>query len=124
MNLLTETMERFNALGDDMTSIAKAWSVGRTDVLTAKIIRPMKDRAPEIFNSLLRDRNRKWAGQLSRFMEDNGTGFVAVGTAHLLGEGSLIEELREQGYTVSRYYAFQGEDVIKSVNPTILRPSD
>lgn len=124
MNLLTEAMERFNTLGADMTDVAEAWSVGQTDVLTRKLIRPMKTQAPEVFNSLLRDRNRKWASRLARFMDDSGTGFVAVGTAHLLGEDSLLDELREQGYTVSRYYAFQGENVIDAVNPTIIRPVD
>jgi len=55
-------------------------------------------------------------------MEGSGTGFAAVGTSHLLGEDSLIEMLREQGYTVARYYAFQGEDVINPINPRIERP--
>ena len=55
-------------------------------------------------------------------MEDSGTGFVAVGASHLLGKDSLIEMLREQGYQVSRYYAFQGENVINPINPSITRP--
>ena len=122
LEILTETMERFNTLGQDMTAIAHAWLEGRTDILTEKITRPMQSKAPEVFNSLLRDRNRKWANTLAGFMEDSGTGFAAVGTAHLLGEGSLLDELREQGYQVSRYYAFQGEDVIESVQPEIIRP--
>jgi len=55
------------------------------------------------------------------FMEDSGTGFVAVGTAHLLGEESLLSELREQGYSVQRYYAFKGENVIDTVDARIER---
>ena len=122
MNILTETLEQFNTLGLDATKIADQWSVGGTDFLTDTLIRPMKSRAPEVFNSLLRDRNRAWAVKLSRFMEDSGTGFVAVGTAHLLGEDSLLSDLREQGYIVQRYYAFKGENVIDTVDATILRP--
>ena len=82
----------------------------------------MKAHSPDVFNALLRDRNRKWASKLSRFMEDSGTGFVAVGTAHLLGEGSLLDELREQGYDVRRHYAFQGENVIKPIDARIEQP--
>jgi len=110
--VLTETLENYNRLGEDMVLIAKSWAIGRTDFLTQELIKPMKARSPEVFNALLRDRNRKWATRLSRFMEDSGTGFVAVGTAHLLGEGSLIDELRKQGYDVRRHYAFKGENVI------------
>ena len=57
--------------------------------------------------------------KINQFIEGSGTGFVAVGTSHLLGEDSLIEMLREQGYEVSRYYAFQGPNVIKPINPSI-----
>ena len=48
-------------------------------------------------------------------MEGSETGFAAIGTAHLLGEDSVQNALRDQGYTVSRFYAFQGENVIKPV---------
>ena len=122
IDILTETMEQFNALGREATEIAEQWSVGGTDYLTDKLIRPMKSRAPEVFNNLLRDRNRAWSTKLSRFMEDSGTGFVAVGTAHLLGEESLLSELREQGYAVQRFYAFKGEPVIDTVDAKIVRP--
>jgi uncharacterized protein YbaP (TraB family) len=121
LDILTETMERFNTLGDDALQIADQWSIGGTAYLTDKLIRPMKARAPEVFNSLLRDRNRAWVSELARFMDDSGTGFVAVGTAHLLGEDSLLYELREQGYEVQRYYAFKGENVIETVDTSIER---
>ncbi|MEP3892671.1 MAG: TraB/GumN family protein [Litorimonas sp.] len=121
IDILTETMENFNTLGQSATEIADQWSVGGTDFLTENLVLPMKSRAPEVFNSLLRDRNRDWAPQLSRFMEDSGTGFVAVGTAHLLGEESLLSELQKQGYLVQRYYAFKGEPVIDTVDAKIIR---
>ena len=121
LDVLTETMERFNTLGLDATQIADQWSIGGTEYLTDQLIRPMKARAPEVFNSLLRDRNRAWTTELSRFMEDSGTGFVAVGTAHLLGENSLVHELREQGYEVKRHFAFKGESVIDTVDAKIER---
>jgi len=120
IDILTETMEQFGTLGTEASQIADQWSIGGTDFLTDKLIRPMKARAPEVFNSLLRDRNRAWATKLARFMEeDSGTGFVAVGTAHLLGEDSLVHELREQGYEVKRYFAFKGENVIETVDAKI-----
>ena len=122
MTMLTETLEGFNSLGDDLTNIARSWAVGRTDYLTREMVMPMKSKSPIFYDALIMQRNKKWTKQFIRFLEDNGTGFAAVGTSHLLGEDSLIEMLREQGYEVSRYYAFQGEDVINPINPTIERP--
>ena len=121
LNILTETLEQFNSLGEDATEIAEQWSIGGTEFLTEKLILPMKARSPLVFDRLLQDRDKAWAAQLSRFMDDSGTGFVAVGTAHLLGEDSLLSELREQGYSVQRYHAFKGEPVIDTVDATIIR---
>ena len=122
MTLLTETLEGFNSLGDDLNDVAQSWAVGRTDYLAREMVLALKNKSPDFYNTLLVERNRKWSKTLTRWMEDSGTGFVAVGASHLLGEDSLIDMLREQGYQVSRYYAFQGENVINPINPTIIRP--
>jgi len=114
-------MEKFNALGSDATQIADQWSVGGTAFLTEQLIRPMKARSPEVFNRLLLDRNKAWAAKLSDFMDGSGTGFVAVGTSHLLGEGSLLYELNTMGYEVERHLAFKGENVINTVDAHIER---
>lgn len=115
MILLTETLESFNSAGDDFRRIAEAWAIGRTDILETKTVKPLSSRSPELYAALIKDRNRDWARVFTRFMEGNETGFAAVGAAHLLGEDSLQEAMRDQGYKVSRYYAFQGENVINSV---------
>ena len=122
MALLTETLEGFNSLGEDLTTVAKSWAVGRTDFLTREMVAPLKSKSPLFYDALITKRNEKWSQEFVRFLEGNGTGFAAVGASHLLGEDSVPEMLRAQGYDVARYYAFQGEDVINPINPTIERP--
>jgi len=122
MKILTDTLGNFNALGGDLNRIVSAWSVGQTGFLTREMVLKLKERSPDFYKALLTDRNKKWAKVLTRYMEGSGTAFVAVGASHLLGEDSLLQMLRDQGYDVSRYYAFQGENVINPVNPTIIRP--
>jgi len=122
LKILTETLEKFNVLGDDLNQIVSAWSSGSTDFLAREMVVKLKTKSPDFYKALLTDRNKKWAKVLTRYMEDSGTAFVAVGASHLLGEDSLINMLKEQGYSVSRYYDFQGENVITPVNPTIIRP--
>ena len=75
----------------------------------------MKARSPDVYRSMFIDRNQRWADQFERFMDGSGTGFAAVGIGHLLGEDSVQSMLRERGFVVTRYYAFQGEPVIKPV---------
>lgn len=112
MLMLTDALEGFDGLGNDLTRIAKAWSVGRTDFLTREVVVAVKNRSPDIYQAIYDNVNRDWVKPLILFLEDNGTGFVAIGTGHLLGEDSIQNLLREQGYEVERFYAFKGDPVI------------
>ncbi len=115
IKLLNDTLEGFNTLGSDLIKVAEAWSVGQTNYLTRELIEETQKRSPDIYQSLFDDVNREWVKPLTRFMEDSGTGFGAIGIGHLLGEDSLQELMRDQGYEVGRYYAFKGENVIQTV---------
>ncbi len=55
-------------------------------------------------NALLMERNASIVKAIHSKIESapDDVHFVAVGTAHLLGEGSMIEYLRQAGYTVRR----------------------
>jgi uncharacterized protein YbaP (TraB family) len=52
--------------------------------------------------SFLTNRNAKWAKQLDERLKGDGTSFVAVGLLHLVGDGSLLDDLTKLGYTVTR----------------------
>lgn len=115
MLLLTDTMERLGSMGTDLSYMAEAWSVGQVDILERKTVDSLKKRSPELYTALIVKRNESWAEQLAGFMEGSGTGFAAVGIAHLLGPDNLQTMLETKGYRVKRFYAFQGEPVIRPV---------
>jgi len=122
MDIFVETMERFNGIGDELKTIANSWAKGDVKALRTQGASALKDRSPELYNSLILQRNRNWTNTFMKFMEESGDGFAAVGVGHLLGDDSVQNMLRDQGYDVSRYFAFQGEDLIKaaplgSINP-------
>ena len=116
--VLTDTMEGFDAMPAMLTRIARNWAEGDVPALEADLVAPLEDAPPGYREAVLDARNRAWADQLEAFMDGSGTGFAAVGVSHLIGEGSLVEELKSRGITVTRYFAFMGEDVI---TPTIAR---
>jgi len=56
-----------------------------------------------VYDTLLVNRNKDWAVQITDLMDDEaGTFFVAVGAGHLAGEDSLVALLRANGETVTR----------------------
>jgi uncharacterized protein YbaP (TraB family) len=112
--MIMDALEGYNSLGDNLRRTADNWIIGRTDYLLQNVIKS-KMRSPDLYQSLFTDRNRQWAKILTRYMEDSGTAFAAVGAGHLLGDDSLITYLKDAGYDVNRYYAFQGEPVINII---------
>ena len=54
-----------------------------------------------LLESLVKERNRKWVKQLIEF-HTRGTFFFAVGVGHLGGNGNLLENLKANGFVVSR----------------------
>ncbi|MEM9838263.1 MAG: TraB/GumN family protein [Pseudomonadota bacterium] len=58
---------------------------------------------PELRQRILIDRNQDWAQQIDRLMTDEpGTYLVAVGVGHLVGEGSVQDQLEGRGYETER----------------------
>ena len=112
--MIMDTLEGYNSLGENLTRTAEHWLVGRTDFIEQNV-KKTKNRSPEFYQSLFKDRNLKWSQTLIRHMEDSGTSFAAVGMGHLLGEDSVLKQLEDAGYEVKRYYAFQGEPVINII---------
>jgi uncharacterized protein len=54
-----------------------------------------------LIERLLTARNRAWIPQIEEAHADGGV-FVAVGALHLVGKDSLVDMLRERGFTVER----------------------
>ena len=105
-------LDRYNNIGAEMQSIADEWARGDVDALEARLSASVSGADRERLYTV---RNRSWAGELGAWMEGSGTGFAAVGVGHLLGEGNLRDLLERDGFRVRRFYAFQGDNVLRPV---------
>ncbi|NBB93441.1 MAG: TraB/GumN family protein [Gammaproteobacteria bacterium] len=95
LDQLEEGTERFEAL-------TREWATGETEGMEAMLVETMQTEYPELYDVLFTRRNADWVEQLEAELAGSGTDFVAVGVGHLVGEGSVIELLRERGWTVER----------------------
>ena len=56
-----------------------------------------------VYDAMLTKRNRNWTREIQKLMDaEEGTFLFAVGAAHLAGDDSVINMLRDQGETVTR----------------------
>jgi uncharacterized protein YbaP (TraB family) len=90
-------------LGTVLRASVDAWASG--DVATmAAALKKEQDEEPmalkEIRRRLLDDRNVRMADRIESIARSGSSAFVAVGAAHLVGRGSVVELLRKKGLSI------------------------
>ena len=118
---LLKLLARYNSIGPELQAIAREWIEGDVDALARRLANSVTgDARATVFTA----RNEKWADELAEWMEGSGTALAAVGVGHLVGEDSLLDMLETRGVETRRFYAFQGESVISTVDATVARPGN
>lgn len=96
------SVKDFSQIGESIESIVQAWRAGDTTALSEEFIAPMLEDTPLLYDSMLAQRNNNWVPQIEAMFDEDGTEFVLVGVAHLVGEHGLVEQLQSKGYEVSQ----------------------
>lgn len=116
LQALYSTFDNSGDLGAQAAELARYWSAGHTVWIWDEVIAPLKAKAPEYYAVLFTRRNERWAEQFDVFMRADGEALAVVGIGHLVGEDSVTDMLRARGYDVERYFAYRGENVIKTID--------
>jgi uncharacterized protein YbaP (TraB family) len=86
-----------------LARVVAAWRSGDVDTLTRVLIAEDMARLPALEEALLRRRNSGWASLIAELIENEpGAFFIAVGAAHLIGDGSVQTELVAHGHVAER----------------------
>jgi uncharacterized protein YbaP (TraB family) len=85
-----------------MEEMIRAWREDDNDKLAEMFIADMQEEAPELYDSLLLQRNLNWIPQIESMLRDADTEFVLVGAAHLVGDQGLLDLLSRKGFQVKQ----------------------
>lgn len=99
---LLDTIRSANEGTSEMDQMSNAWERGDLDSLETMALDEFRENYPELFGVLFTQRNHVWIDTLMQELDGAGVDFVAVGAAHLLGDGGLVELLRARGVSVER----------------------
>lgn len=94
-----------DGMGDVVPSVnlmVNEWLQGDAAALDTLLNADMRDGY--LNDRLLLQRNVNWAGWIQQRMAQPGTVFVAVGAGHLVGAGSVQDQLRQRGLRVTRIW--------------------
>jgi len=94
------SLEDLDEMGTSMNEMLAAWRSGDDELLDTLFVKDMKEGYPELYDSLLVQRNLNWMPIIESMFSDSDTEFVLVGAAHLVGEDGLLNMLHKKGYEV------------------------
>jgi len=101
--LLTQSIEEAEMAPAVIDRMAGAWLAGDIEALDILSFGSMKEGAPELYDTLIVQRNKAWTERIATLMQGAGTTFIAVGAGHLAGPHSLPTLLQARGFSVERY---------------------
>jgi uncharacterized protein YbaP (TraB family) len=93
---LLSSLKEAHDLPKEVDDMVHAWQRGDT-VWFADQLKSEFGRDPDLYESVLVARNRKWVPKIEALLNDDKNYLVIVGTGHLVGQGSVIELLGKDG---------------------------
>jgi hypothetical protein len=93
---LVSSLEEAHDLPKEVDAMVRAWANGDTQWF-ADQLKSEFSRDPMLYDSVLVARNRKWVPKIEALLNDDKNYLVIVGTAHLVGQGSVIAQLKKDG---------------------------
>jgi uncharacterized protein YbaP (TraB family) len=100
-DLLKSTMADLDREVSGVKELAQAWGTGNVGGMEKLMLAGLQE-SPELYKSLLIERNHNWLPQVESCVKQNAGCFVVVGAAHLVGPDGLPSLLTRKGYTVTQ----------------------
>lgn len=101
-DMLLQTLDKLRNMSDEMRKTKAAWRNGDNAALMAVSLAPWKDAFPELYQSLLVERNHRWLPQIEAMLHTKDVEYVLVGALHLAGPDGLLALLKARGYEVEK----------------------
>jgi uncharacterized protein YbaP (TraB family) len=93
---LLSSLQEARELPKEVNEMVRAWQHGDTRWFTHEMKSELGDD-PQLYESVLVARNRKWLPKIEALLNDDKNYLVIVGTGHLVGRGSVIDLLKNDG---------------------------
>lgn len=99
--LVMQSLEDLEKTEKEFPELVNAWRTG-SDKEMSKNADLMKKEYPDIYKSLLVDRNNNWLPVIESYLSTPETEFVLVGSLHLYTTDGIVKMLKDKGYKVEQ----------------------
>ena len=97
------TLKDLETLPDFIKLMKRSWRSGALDEFSkSQYIVSMETEFPEMYKSLVINRNNNWMDKIPSLIEAQKPVFILVGAMHLSGDAGLLNQLKRQGFSVEQ----------------------
>lgn len=101
--MLSYTLEDLQSLPEFASFLKQSWRSGDIEAFTANpLIKEMKTEFPDVYHTLLSQRNNNWMPKLLALNNNQHIEFVLVGAMHLNDKDGLLMQLQRAGYRIDQ----------------------
>ncbi len=100
-SFLTQTLKDLAVVETMASDMVRFWKSGNAQKLNS-ILKTSFKRHPEIYDSLLVQRNKRWVADIEKLIMQQNNVLVIVGAAHLVGTDGVLALLRQKGYVIQQ----------------------
>ncbi len=101
-DMIMYTLRDLADLPTILSEMKTAWRAGDMAALEKSSLQEMQEAFPEIYKTLLVDRNNDWMPQIEALLTSEPVEFVLVGSLHLAGDDGVLQQLRSRGYQIKQ----------------------
>jgi len=95
------TLQDIDNMPQWIVAMKQAWRSGQVEDFTdMKPVQDMKHDFPEVYKTIIVNRNQNWLPEITNYINDKDVEFVLVGAMHLNGKEGLLNQLTQQGFQV------------------------
>ncbi len=101
-NFVLQSLKDLDKIKSSFTKMISSWRKGDTKSLNELFIKDLKRDYPNLYKTLLVDRNNNWLPIIKSMFNTKQIEFVLVGSAHLIGSDGIINQLKKDGYKIEK----------------------
>lgn len=99
---VAKSLGELDQMQGELEKLVTLWRSGDSEGLNEFTNQAMKEEYPDVYQSLIVDRNNAWVPLVKALLESEEKEFVLVGAAHMVGETGLLLQLEQLGYQVEQ----------------------
>jgi uncharacterized protein YbaP (TraB family) len=96
-----QSLEEMSFYREEFEESIDCWRKGDVSQWLAQI-EEYKNEYPELYFSLLAERNKRWMLKLEKYMQTPEVEFVVVGAMHLPGPDGILQQMKDKGFNVNQ----------------------